>query len=732
MALDLSLNMVAVLLLVAVPRLVTADHCAASFIQHATAISKHEYPAPAQSSTAVSKHEHPVVLQQSIPGMHLLWNKDSDLLANKDKDNASTLALNDKLKNKNIWNASDEWVTFTFWHPKGVISNVYDGRVIWANVNFIDIVVLCKLCVFAYPFAIIPLALFGAVVVGLALEKVADQPCEGLAPPAVPTSQLTPSSKQIYDVWCTFCCAIPSLLVFGVPMALVYMSYALPQEVYVTTLITSSAFVFSNGVHMAVFAPFVLLKMIRNNRKTASDVLGDLRADQKQEVVHWVIIPNYKEDVDILSATLKSIAKSSLACSNICILLGMEDREGHAAVDKTTQLREQFKGVFKDLFPTFHPQGLLNDPPGKASNVSYAFKQLSQRLRDNGQDPTKVMLTIADADSEFHEIHFETLTRHFIETAPGDRSITLWQSAILHAKNYHRQPGPVLVGTMFTAMAELSFLADPNAIQFPYSTYSLSFELASKVGGWDAEWIAEDWHMGIKCFLLTLGRSRVKPVALPTLNYSPEADTWLGTCHARFVQGKRHALGFSDLSYYFMMLPLIFLHLAKVRRADGANLADFWRLFFGGLAYLVRLVNTHVILGILTLYAVFDVILKQVMLAMMGRARGIEGLFERTFFATSMFGVASVIMMSIVTLIFQVVYHIMSDRMEKPQSKWAWVFTSHFLHWAMTAVSFVVWGPIYFLTLAYAVWVAAFKILWSRSFTYEVASKPTKEQRMMS
>merc|ERR1719453_2531962 len=102
--------------------------------------------------------------------------------------------------------------------------------------------------------------------------------------------------------------------------------------------------------------------------------------------------------------------------------------------------------------------------------------------------------------------------------------------------------------------------------------------------------------MGIKCFLFTLGRSQVKPIELATLNYSPEADTWVGTVHARFVQAKRHALGFSDLSYYFMMLPLIFLHLHSAPREDGVetqkredrpDLSDFWRLFCTGLALII-------------------------------------------------------------------------------------------------------------------------------------------------
>jgi hypothetical protein len=167
-----------------------------------------------------------------------------------------------------------------------------------------------------------------------------------------------------------------------------------------------------------------------------------------------------------------------------------------------------------------------------------------------------------------------------------------------------------------------------------------------------------------------------------------------------------------------------------VKRADGANLGDFWRLFVTGLALVVRLVNTHVILGILTMYAVFDTILKQVMLNFLGEARGIGGLFDRTFFATTTFGVASVITLSIVTINFQVVYRVLQDRFEKPKSEWKWMFANVCIHWLMSVVSFLVWASVYFLALAYAVWLASLKMLFVQSFTYDVAAKPSEKQRM--
>lgn len=124
--------------------------------------------------------------------------------------------------------------------------------------------------------------------------------------------------------------------------------------------------------------------------------------------------------------------------------------------------------------------------------MAYAFKQLCAAAPGH----ENVVLTIADADSEFGRGYFESLSCQFAAEGPGVYKI--WQSPVFHMKNYHRQPAPVVVGTMFTSMQELAGLSDPNAVRFPYSTYSLPMALAKEVGGWDVEWISEDYHMGIK------------------------------------------------------------------------------------------------------------------------------------------------------------------------------------------------------------------------------------------
>ncbi|CAK0823841.1 unnamed protein product [Prorocentrum cordatum] len=80
------------------------------------------------------------------------------------------------------------------------------------------------------------------------------------------------------------------------------------------------------------------------------------------------------------------------------------------------------------------------------------------------------------------------------------------------------------------------------------------------------------------------------------------------------------------------------------------DLRDFWKLFFSGLAYIVRLVNTHVIVGIMTLYMAISFMLKN-------DTRNVGELFERSKGACSMFmcarGSASVLTAAVTTLSFQ-------------------------------------------------------------------------------
>lgn len=463
-----------------------------------------------------------------------------------------------------------------------------------------------------------------------------------------------------------------------------------------------------------------------------------------EAVLHWVIVPQYKEDFDVMAMTLGSIARNSMAAKNIGIVLAMEQREA-AAPEKAQALKDAFRGKFAEIQASYHPANLPNDPPGKASNNAFAFcwllnhlnidanldednprrdlarEQASsdnpcERLGWEGRQP--VVLTVADADSEFPPTYFEVLAESFLAAGPQKQDLRIWQSAIFHIKNYHNQPAPVKVGTIFTGVYELSNLADPTAVRFPYSTYSLSMGLARKVGGWDAEWIAEDWHMGLKCFFHTMGECAVEPLFVATCNYTPEDSTYCGTLYARWVQMKRHALGFSDFTYYFTMLPLVFCSALRAPRSSY-QLQSFWRMAFYGTAVLFKLVNVHVMVGLLTAYGAMLIAMKLVLAVFLPEQRHVEHLLDATSHFGTTFTIVAAFSVAMVCFTFTCIYEILHRSVDGTKEE------SRTVHWMKLIGGFFLTGFFFFYSIGVCSWLAALNVLVSNSFKYEVALKPT-------
>lgn len=632
-----------------------------------------------------------------------------------------------------IWKQEVKWISVAQWHPTGVISTLGPIRQpMWKDVSYISLNIIVFLCSMAYPAILVGWLLLLTILVSFCLvvksPEAQSQPSlpeqpegpEAAAPPmslfpelpVVPKQRLTTTSKSVYACWAIFCCTLPSMMVFGTPILMVAMARPYPQEVLIALTLLTSVFIFANSTHMAVFAGRGLLEL-----SLAKPPRGDC-----DEVQHWLILPQYKEEVDVVSMALRSVAQSGFAKSSIGVVLAFEEREAGAA-QKAELLKRSFEGQFQEIVAVYHPAGLPNDPPGKASNLCWAFKELLKHIQGDEDVIKKTVLTVADADSEFSAGYFEALTTSFLNIDPGQRRFQMWQSPVFHMKNYHRQPAPVVVGTVFTAMQELSMLADTNAVRFPYSTYSLSMSLARDVGGWDPDWIAEDYHMGIKCFLMTLGRSRVEPVLLATMNYVPEEDdSWWGTCMARWTQLKRHALGFSDFSYYFMMLPLVFAYVTTqaANKKGMEGMVAFWRMLCQGTTLLVRLLNVHVLIGVLSTYGVLEIVLKFLMKLSVLRDRWVDILFVNVGFIPSLMMLGSVFCTVILTLIFFKAYLLLANRIEGESS-----IKSPTLHWIKIVASLAITSPIYFVMLAYAIWCAALNVLTRSSFEYHVAPKPT-------
>jgi len=457
------------------------------------------------------------------------------------------------------------------------------------------------------------------------------------------------------------------------------------------------------------------------------------------DVLHIVMIPSYETPMRVLEETLLACEKYDQALTHLGIVLAFEEHE-EGITDKAAALQEEFEGRFKFIFTTFHPPDLPQHLPGKSSNECWAFGELCRELQEaHGimpHDP-RVVITVIDDDSELHESYLEALTYHFLMTGERSRYLSTWQPPICHFKNYMRVPALMRVSAACASLHELACLATPLDSHIPYSSYSLSLVLASAVGGWDPEFLAEDWHMYAKCSLMTGGRVRCRPIFLPLMNYMPETDTYWGTLKTRWAQAKRHALGLSEIVY---MISSMYLGIIESKTLQQ-RIIYLWRL----MPLLGKMAHVHFVNA---LSAVWNVLAQLVIHTYMWRSWCyVSSLAETNL--TCGFAMASatengiaeeqILLNSLmvfvqlrVTAVMAVVsilscglgafyFHLVRDRVEGDVN--AHCFRRNpLLHWLYLECEVTSLGLIQSICFgAIPVWIAVLKVVGSMSFKHDVA-----------
>jgi len=437
-----------------------------------------------------------------------------------------------------------------------------------------------------------------------------------------------------------------------------------------------------------------------------------------EDVSHFVVLPNYKEDIDILREAIDTLAISTVARTQMGVVLAMEAREAGVQA-KAEELLEEYRLKFKYVMATYHPPGLPNEMPGKASNTRWAAQRLWAFLDAEGVDQDRVIVTVADADSDFHPVYFEALTYNVCCTASlAARENSIWQAPIMHYKNFHSQPVVVKLASLFVSQHELANLADDTATPLPYSTYSITSNLAKKVGGWDPDWISEDWHMFLKCFLHTKGAVSVVPVMLPIINYTPEADTWWGTVWARWTQAKRHALGVAEMVYFLSNLP------AAYAKTDG--LGGAWFLFYRGLPIIYKMFAIHIVMST---YWLFSSANGPLLWWVWHHPEEDELGSWREFWIwlNVLNGVLCVVLFLGLNVLSVTLYNGIKDRIVPvPDGAFPpqWFYNNLVTHYLYMLVGCTLMAPVMNTAGGVAEWLAAFKTAKSHKFEYEVALKP--------
>jgi hypothetical protein len=263
-----------------------------------------------------------------------------------------------------------------------------------------------------------------------------------------------------------------------------------------------------------------------------------------QKIHHVILIPTYREPVEILTRTLTFLSEQEFPAKQLSICLATEDREA-AVGEKAQSLKKIFGEKFENFWITTHSLQ-TNEVAGKSSNLAFAAKAVKKEIESLKFDKDFVTVTSCDADVSMHPKYFALLAYQFLK---NDNPYTkFWQAAILFYNNIWRVPIFVRVVHTIYSINGIAQLFQPNS-NFNYSTYSLSWNLLEKSGFWDVDVVPEDWHLFFKAFFATEGQVELESIFLPLYADAVEGQTYWQSLTAQYFQNRRWAWGITDISF---------------------------------------------------------------------------------------------------------------------------------------------------------------------------------------
>jgi hypothetical protein len=290
-----------------------------------------------------------------------------------------------------------------------------------------------------------------------------------------------------------------------------------------------------------VITAFISSQRIKKAEKNDWFKLGKTLPDF-EKVTHIVVIPNYKESVDKLRETIKSLGCQTFPAKRIYVVLAMEKRE-EGAREKADILIKEYKNKFGDIFASFHSD-LPGEVKGKSSNEAFGGREAYKKLVIKRViDLNFATISSVDADSIFDKQYYSYLTYSFLKDEK--RYNKFWQSANVNYNNFWSVPAPVRIIAFFGSLWRTGLLIQGDRL-ISNSTYSLSFKLLHEIGYWDTDVIPEDYRIFFKAFYKKSGNMWMEPIFLKTSMDAPLSSSYVNSLKNKYHQERRWSWGVSD------------------------------------------------------------------------------------------------------------------------------------------------------------------------------------------
>ena len=285
------------------------------------------------------------------------------------------------------------------------------------------------------------------------------------------------------------------------------------------------------------------LKRLRDEKTNT----GSQKIKNWEDIYHLIVLPMYKEPLEIVQSSFKSLLQSVYPKDKFIVVLACEERAGDTVKKTAEVITEEFSDKFFKLLVTFHPANVPGEIAGKASNETWAVKKAKEKIIDPLNIPYEnIIFSSFDIDTVVLPQYFGCLTYHYLYTK--DPSHTSFQPIPLFMNNAYEAPAISRVFSFSSSFWQIMNQERPEKL-ITFSSHSMPFKALLDVGYKQTDVVSDDSRIFWQCLLKYNGHYQVEPIYYPVSMDANVAPSFIQTLKNIYKQQRRWAYGVADVPY---------------------------------------------------------------------------------------------------------------------------------------------------------------------------------------
>ncbi|MFA6098381.1 MAG: glycosyltransferase family 2 protein [Patescibacteria group bacterium] len=261
---------------------------------------------------------------------------------------------------------------------------------------------------------------------------------------------------------------------------------------------------------------------------------------------HLIILPTYKEPLEVLEGSLRSLVNSHYPQNKFIVILAGEEKDSANFSNISSVLNKKFGSVFYKFLVTLHPANLAGEIPGKGSNSAWAGRRAKEFIDEQKIPYEKVIVSSFDSDTIVHPEYFSHLTYKYL-THPNPTHAS-FQPLAMFNNNIWEAPPITRVISYSTSFWLMTDQSRPERL-FTFSSHSMSFKALVEVDFWQNDIVTEDSRICLQCIMEYDGDYEVVPMYIPVSMDVVVGKTFWQTIKAQYIQQRRWAYGVENFPY---------------------------------------------------------------------------------------------------------------------------------------------------------------------------------------